>query len=279
MGRYYARSGRVASRCVAGHRGALSSALCRRCSAVDENRPSSGLGRQDRHAGRNLCHRATPDGRQGSVWPAPRRLGRPAHFARVAVGLGFGRCAGCGGGRAAGAARRAWPTRFTISSPSACAECCSNSRARPPRCSTRCWPTARARRWMRVTRLAALKEFLLLPDAVVLAAINKRIANILKKTQVSARLGRRSSGAHRRGRTRTASCTDRVARSGARGDPATPLRGQLAGAGGLRAPVNDFFDRVMVMDEDAAKRNNRLALLRDVQILLGGVADLSRLPG
>src|SRR5258708_18124910 len=35
-----------------------------------------------------------------------------------------------------------------------------------------------------LTRLAALKEFLLLPDAGVLAAINKRIANILKKTQV-----------------------------------------------------------------------------------------------
>jgi glycyl-tRNA synthetase beta chain len=48
---------------------------------------------------------------------------------------------------------------------------------------------------------------------------------------------------------------------------------------GLRAPVNDFFDNVMVMDENASKRNNRLALLRDVQLLLGGVADLSRLPG
>ena len=43
--------------------------------------------------------------------------------------------------------------------------------------------------------------------------------------------------------------------------------------------MNDFFDNVMVMDENASKRNNRLALLRDVQILLGGVADLSRLPG
>jgi glycyl-tRNA synthetase beta chain len=48
---------------------------------------------------------------------------------------------------------------------------------------------------------------------------------------------------------------------------------------GLRAPVNDFFERVMVMDEDPTKRNNRLALLRDAQELLGGVADLSRLPG
>jgi len=47
----------------------------------------------------------------------------------------------------------------------------------------------------------------------------------------------------------------------------------------LRSPVNNFFDRVMVMDENLGLRNNRLALLRDVQSLLGGVADLSRLPG
>jgi glycyl-tRNA synthetase beta chain len=47
----------------------------------------------------------------------------------------------------------------------------------------------------------------------------------------------------------------------------------------LRAPVGEFFERVMVMDDDIGRRNNRLALLREVQRLLGGVADLSRLPG
>jgi glycyl-tRNA synthetase beta chain len=47
----------------------------------------------------------------------------------------------------------------------------------------------------------------------------------------------------------------------------------------LRAPVDDFFERIMVMDEDLGRRNNRLALLREVSLLLGGVADLSRLPG
>ena len=47
----------------------------------------------------------------------------------------------------------------------------------------------------------------------------------------------------------------------------------------LRAPVDDFFERIMVMDDNIERRNNRLALLRDVQRLLGGVADLSRLPG
>jgi glycyl-tRNA synthetase beta chain len=43
--------------------------------------------------------------------------------------------------------------------------------------------------------------------------------------------------------------------------------------------VDEFFERIMVMDENLEKRNNRLALLRDVQVLLSGVADLSRLPG
>jgi glycyl-tRNA synthetase beta chain len=130
-----------------------------------------------------------------------------------------------------------------------------------------------------VTRLAALKEFLLLPDAVVLAAINKRIANILKKTQVSqdwavdpqslseeAERGLHHALTELRDPVLDATRQRRYADS-------------LHALAGLRAPVNDFFDRVMVMDENIAKRNNRLALLRDVLALLGGVADLSRLPG
>jgi glycyl-tRNA synthetase beta chain len=130
-----------------------------------------------------------------------------------------------------------------------------------------------------VTRLAALKEFLLLPDAVVLAGINKRIANILKKTQVSrdwvvdaqalseeAELGLHRALTNLRDPVLDATRERRYADS-------------LQALVGLRAPVNEFFDRVMVMDENTAKRNNRLALLRDVLVLLGGVADLSRLPG
>ena len=130
-----------------------------------------------------------------------------------------------------------------------------------------------------VTRLAALKEFLLLPDAVVLAGINKRIANILKKTQVSrdwvvdaqalseeAELGLHRALTNLREPVLDATRERRYADS-------------LQALVGLRAPVNEFFDRVMVMDENTAKRNNRLALLRDVLVLLGGVADLSRLPG
>jgi glycyl-tRNA synthetase beta chain len=129
-----------------------------------------------------------------------------------------------------------------------------------------------------VARLTALKQFLLLPDASVLAGINKRIANILKKTQVNSGtvdLTALTEGAERglhqalvglQGPVREATQQRRYAES---------LQALVA----LRAPVNDFFDRIMVMDENLGVRNNRLALLRDVQSLLGGVADLSRLPG
>jgi glycyl-tRNA synthetase beta chain len=143
-------------------------------------------------------------------------------------------------------------------------------------------------------RLAAVKTFLLLPEAAVLAAINKRIVNILKKTPAVS------------GRGETAPSAGAVAESGATIDPdalvedaehelhralislrnpvlaaieARRYADSLHALVGLQAPVNEFFERVMVMDEDRARRNNRLALLREVRHLLGGVADLSRLPG
>ena len=130
-----------------------------------------------------------------------------------------------------------------------------------------------------VARLAALKEFLLLPDAVVLAGINKRIANILKKTQVShdwvVDPQALNEAAERALHEALTSLRDPVLDATRQRRYADSLQALV----GLRAPVNEFFDRVMVMDENADKRNNRLALLRDAQLLLGGVADLSRLPG
>jgi glycyl-tRNA synthetase beta chain len=48
---------------------------------------------------------------------------------------------------------------------------------------------------------------------------------------------------------------------------------------GLRAPIDEFFDGVMVMDEDAAKRDNRLRLLNRFVALFGRFADFSLLAG
>jgi glycyl-tRNA synthetase beta chain len=128
-------------------------------------------------------------------------------------------------------------------------------------------------------RLAALKDFLLLPDAIVLAAINKRIANILKKTQsladVSVDPQELTEEAERGLHQALIGLRAPVNEATRQGRYSDSLRALVD----LRAPVNDFFDRVMVMDENIARRNNRLALLREVHTLLGGVADLSRLPG
>jgi glycyl-tRNA synthetase beta chain len=47
----------------------------------------------------------------------------------------------------------------------------------------------------------------------------------------------------------------------------------------LRPAVDTFFDGVMVMADDLAVRNNRLALLSRLQAVFLQIADLSRLPG
>jgi glycyl-tRNA synthetase beta chain len=130
-----------------------------------------------------------------------------------------------------------------------------------------------------VTRLQALKQFLLLPEAAVLASINKRISNILKKTQVSSSTQVNADAlqedAERALHKVLCDLRDPVQNATAERRYAQSLQALVE----LRAPVDEFFERVMVMDENMERRSNRLALLRDVQALLGGVADLSRLPG
>jgi glycyl-tRNA synthetase beta chain len=128
-------------------------------------------------------------------------------------------------------------------------------------------------------RLQALKEFLLLPDAGVLTAINKRIANILRKANPDNLGAVRTEvfvldAEHALQRV-VADLTGSVGQLIA----ARRYAESLCRVSGLAGAVDDFFEHVMVMDEDLERRANRLALLRDVQRLLGGVADLSRLPG
>jgi glycyl-tRNA synthetase beta chain len=130
-----------------------------------------------------------------------------------------------------------------------------------------------------VTRLQALKEFLLLPEAGILAGINKRISNILRKTtleqNVSVNADALTEDAERTLHQVLGALRAPVREAAEERRYSDSLRSLVA----LRAPVDEFFERIMVMDENIERRNNRLALLRDVQSLLGGVADLSRLPG
>ena len=55
------------------------------------------------------------------------------------------------------------------------------------------------------------------------------------------------------------------------------LAGSLQSLAALKAPVDAFFDQVMVNADDAALRTNRLALLARLHAAMNRVADLSRL--
>jgi glycyl-tRNA synthetase beta chain len=128
-------------------------------------------------------------------------------------------------------------------------------------------------------RLQALKEFLRAPDAAVLTAINKRIANILRKANLAEEpvvraeaLTEDAERALHRALAELRGALEPALAAGRYGE-------SLHALSTLRAPVDDFFERILVMDENPERRNNRLALLRDAHRLLGGVADLARLPG
>jgi glycyl-tRNA synthetase beta chain len=128
-------------------------------------------------------------------------------------------------------------------------------------------------------RLRALSAFLELPEATSLTAANKRIANILRKsesaavTDVDVEVLREPAEVRLFDAMR--GLRDAVSAATARREYTAAL-GQLAQ---LRPAVDGFFDEVMVNAEDPKLRANRLSLLSGLRGLFGGVADLSRLPG
>lgn len=129
------------------------------------------------------------------------------------------------------------------------------------------------------SRLRALVAFLSLPEAASLTSANKRIANILRKA------GEVQNGAIVPEALKEPAEIKLYDALRAQKDivrNATAQREYSAALGHLaqlRSVVDSFFDQVMVMADDPAVRNNRLALLAELSRLFGGIADLSRLPG
>jgi glycyl-tRNA synthetase beta chain len=127
-----------------------------------------------------------------------------------------------------------------------------------------------------VPRLKAVQAFRAMPEAEALAAANKRIRNILKKTEVtqadpdpallSEAAERGLHGATSRLLPQVGSLVDNE-------DYTEALR-LLAG---VRTEVDTFFDQVMVMTDEPLLRNNRLALLAQLERLMNQVADISKL--
>jgi len=131
-------------------------------------------------------------------------------------------------------------------------------------------------------RLAAVRAFSGLPEAPALAAANKRIGNILKKSEEASE-GIKETGSVQANLLQEPAEKDLFAAL----QNTVPLANQQFDAGevtaslqtlaALRAPVDAFFEGVMVNAPDPALRRNRLALLQSLHLAMNRVADLSRL--
>lgn len=129
-------------------------------------------------------------------------------------------------------------------------------------------------------RLEALRRFRELPEAESLAAANKRIANILKKTETgSLSMNIDTALLREPAEQNLASALDAIASSVDAHLRSAEYDAALTLLASLRPTIDAFFNDVMVNDPDAALRANRLALVNRVRTLFSGVADLSRLPG
>ena len=125
-------------------------------------------------------------------------------------------------------------------------------------------------------RLAAVRAFAALPEAVALAAANKRIGNILKKAQeVDAHVSEvlLNEPAEIALHLAVKAIAPRALAQFEAGDYTASLQSLAA----LRAPVDAFFDGVMVNTEALDLRLNRQGLLKTVFEAMNRVADLSRL--
>ena len=146
-------------------------------------------------------------------------------------------------------------------------------------------------------RLRALVGFVALPAGASLAGANKRIANILRKSQAAATPAQ-AAGAQAAGAPAAApapAVDPLLLREDAERElhrDLLTLQERVPGAveaqdyaaalnllAGLAPRVDTFFERVMVNDPDLALRRNRLALLAQLRALFTGIADISRLPG
>jgi glycyl-tRNA synthetase beta chain len=126
-------------------------------------------------------------------------------------------------------------------------------------------------------RLAAVKTFAALPEAAALAAANKRIVNILKKSADHAGQVVDPALLQEAAEQDLFAGVEKLAPEIQARLACGDYTGALKMLAGLRQAVDTFFDQVMVNAEDAAIRANRLALLARLAALMNRVADISRL--
>lgn len=126
-------------------------------------------------------------------------------------------------------------------------------------------------------RLAAVRTFAELAEAPALAAANKRVSNILKKVDGDVQAQVNSSLLQEPAEIALNNALSTVKPDADKlfenGDYTASLKALAA----LKAPVDDFFDHVMVNADDPALKANRLGLLATLHQAMNRVADLSKL--
>jgi len=126
-------------------------------------------------------------------------------------------------------------------------------------------------------RIRAVTAFREMAEAESLAAANKRVGNILKKSadgdMVSVDESLFAEDAEKKLYAALSDLSQTVEPMFDLGD----YESALSKLSSLRAPIDEFFDTVMVMADDEAVKNNRIALLNTMNQLFLRAADLSRL--
>lgn len=125
--------------------------------------------------------------------------------------------------------------------------------------------------------LAAVKAFAALPEAPALAAANKRIGNILKKSDADIADTIQTGLLHEAAEQTLYNSMQTLAPQADEQFQAGNYTASLQKLAGLKEPVDAFFEHVMVNADDPALKANRLALLRQLHTAMNRVADLSSL--
>lgn len=126
-------------------------------------------------------------------------------------------------------------------------------------------------------RLEALRAFSLLPEAASLAAANKRVVNILKKADQESINQIDQSLLVEPAERDLHDALVSIGREARMAFDQRDYTASLRHLAALRAPVDNFFDKVMVNADDPKIRANRLGLLANLRDEMNRVADLSRL--
>ncbi len=145
------------------------------------------------------------------------------------------------------------------------------------------WGTGSDDRIDRVeARAKALANFISTEDGKNLLAGYKRAANILKKEAPSTpplRAGEREQYAPEPAEAALQSALDAAEPRATAAIAGEDFAAAMAALASLRAPIDAFFDSVIVNDPDPAKRSARLALLERIRAAVHNVADFSKIEG